>query len=425
MFTKTPPNRLSRRVFLVDAVCASELGHNANSLLHFSRLIEADGHSTQILVSLRFNASDARYAHFRPAFQYLYPTRVPLDRPTPEEAGLGDFIEALSRMGAGVAIDRHLETLAITDWLRLFREYGISSEDIIFFPSADFVAVSGLVSAMKLLPQKTRPNIHLRFIGVMELTGFGPRDCLRALARRLRDLEREKLFLSAETPALAARLSGLTGLKVDLVLYPLGTPHHSPQPDGPFVVTSIGGGRWDKGFFRLFDIIRETFRRLPPGAAQFRIQNLQPSAEMAAADYCAQLRALPDLQILSSTQSSEEIDRQFRESSLVLMPYDPAIYRFRGSAVFMEAIACSRPVVLSKGTGFDVLAKKMPSVSLATDNVAFAEAIRSALDTPALDRAAAALESHRIYERETGSGIATLRAQFRRPAADRAFRESE
>jgi glycosyltransferase involved in cell wall biosynthesis len=46
------------------------------------------------------------------------------------------------------------------------------------------------------------------------------------------------------------------------------------------------------------------------------------------------------------------MEKLYYRASLVLLPYDPAVYRLRGSAILMESISRGVPVVSRKGCAF-------------------------------------------------------------------------
>jgi glycosyltransferase involved in cell wall biosynthesis len=50
--------------------------------------------------------------------------------------------------------------------------------------------------------------------------------------------------------------------------------------------------------------------------------------------------------------SPDEYLGRLAEADLLLLPYDPAVYRTRGSGVFSDARALGRPVVASRGCAF-------------------------------------------------------------------------
>jgi hypothetical protein len=65
----------------------------------------------------------------------------------------------------------------------------------------------------------------------------------------------------------------------------------------------------------------------------------------------------------------------YQSSHFLIMPYDSEIYRFRGSAVFMEGIAKGRPFAISAGTGFHPLVTELESAYNCTHDADFCAAI--------------------------------------------------
>ena len=104
------------------------------------------------------------------------------------------------------------------------------------------------------------------------------------------------------------------------------------------MVFAAGSPRHDKGCFRLGSIAAEYLKRYPDDREFFRIPNMRDDDIRPNLTYAAQLAATPNVELGAAVLSDEAIDCEYRASDFLIMPYDFAVYRLRGSAVFTDAL---------------------------------------------------------------------------------------
>jgi glycosyltransferase involved in cell wall biosynthesis len=127
---------------------------------------------------------------------------------------------------------------------------------------------------------------------------------------------------------------------------------HMPMPRSePVIAASIGSGRGDRGYFLIADIVR-TSAIASRHPILFEVQSMPQQDHAYRRDYEAILAAMPTVHILPAILTDEEILDCYRRSYVAVLPYDPKVYERRGSAVYQEAIAFTRPVVCLAGTAF-------------------------------------------------------------------------
>lgn len=378
------------RLFLIDPMCVLDYGHNPQSLLYFGRYFTNRGFDVQALVCRVFPLSKGEYARFKRSTSYYYSAFIPLKGSKPEAL-------RNTHVDAGPDLGDPLETLAVQDMKAILRDEAITADDYIFYPSVDYYGVCGLLRVLKGLGKRA-PQVHLRYIGVMENGTHYRTDRLKYMRLLIEQSGLgDRLTISAESPVYALELTKALQRPVGYTLYPL-EPNVSPLPKSePFVVFSAGAGREDKGFSRMFPIAR-LYRKLHPDEdVRFMIQNVPPTVEQQHEAYVSQLYAAPNVEVIPSALSDEEMAVAYRRSHFLIMPYDYEVYRYRGSAVFMEGISQARPFAISAGTGFHPLVEGLPTAFNCATDRDFVDRIHAAVSEGPAKAEAAAKKTARIY----------------------------
>lgn len=334
------------RLFICDPVCVLPFGHNAVALNYFRTAFAKDFSTTVALCGKEIPKGIAQAYSFTPFFEHYYDDFIRLDhRPQGR-------IEPQALVGLR-HIDR-LESLATADAARLLESYDIGASDTVLLPSVDFYGLIGLLNALEGWPQEKLPRILLRFIGVMETATHAYRDPVRHLVGQILDArERGAIFsFSAETPRLAVALSAMLDAPVLVTPYPeLAEPLAPPESDR-VVVFCPGAARFDKGFLHLHDLFTTVRRQDPELRIRFVTQSLSIRDAEHHQDYISKLYALPGLELLPPSISSDEMRQHYERCTAVLLPYAVDVYRNRGSAVLMEAACLARPAITVAGTAF-------------------------------------------------------------------------
>jgi len=115
----------------------------------------------------------------------------------------------------------------------------------------------------------------------------------------------------------------------------------------------FGYAKREKGFHLLPDIVRELRRTLSPSDANLIFQinhgGYDPLIEQAEEDLNE--LAGPGLDLRNGPMSEDDYLDAFDSTHIQLLPYDPVLYRGRGSGVFSEAIGYGKIVVAPRSSG--------------------------------------------------------------------------
>ncbi len=344
----------NNRAFVCDPVCALPFGHNVLGLKYFSDAARPFFKKIFPLTSSFLPIKIRESYGFEAAFDFYYHKQLRLGVPKS-----GNHTPLTP---TGILQDPEL-AIAISDFAALFQKFSPTENDAIIFPSVDFYGAMGALKAVSKLDPSHSPVFYLRFIGVMEnATSTGS----AGLPRLLQEIRRllvagYKINICAETPLYANHLASELELPVGVVPYP---PHSvtltTNDLDGlsksrtprVFTIACPGSSRIDKGYLSLKEIF-SAIRRLDPDLTiHFILQSLPIDEALAHSHYTNQLYAIPGVNILPSSLTEAQMNAIYETSQLVILPYDFNIYRYRGSAVFMECLTRGIPVVALEGSAF-------------------------------------------------------------------------
>jgi glycosyltransferase involved in cell wall biosynthesis len=258
-----------------------------------------------------------------------------------------------------------------------------------------------------------------------DIPSLGPlyaecREAFRSLRQAVGD---ERIMAYCETAGMAETYRDMTGLKIDVapgpgLLKEAGTSRAQPRPGAP-TVACIGFANESKGY------------RLLPGALErvlaenrdirFMIHGVFSGSD--AADQGPVFERLAGLGsrvvVRNDVLSATDYLAWLRQADLLLLPYDPDVYRTRGSGVFAEARRMGIPVVATEGCGFAQAAFDQGwGVAIADrDEAGVARGVLQALDR--LDDLTARAQSQATVgaaEDEPGTILRSAIAAIRAPA---------
>lgn len=231
----------------------------------------------------------------------------------------------------------------------------LDSKTAVFFTTANFRHVLGILGWLDLFPEASRPRpivmlrdrdhmpdratpLHRLALPVLASPRFGARFC-------------------TESRSMAEYYSGLAGAAIDLVPVPIEARRYRnlsvTRRDQPPSLGFFGQARLSKGFHFLPPVaervLASTEARL---LIQAQIGEFDPGHDAQIAGALDQLRRLagPRLALLDGALSYEEYLAKLFEVDIVLMPYDPQVYRDSASAVLVEALAAAKVVVAPQDT---------------------------------------------------------------------------
>jgi hypothetical protein len=341
-------NKKYRKALICDPVCANPFGHNVIGLKYFIDKFRDFSYSVSGVCSKSLPTSDLAALGFYGGFDFVYSDFIKVER-------VPQFCRDLSRVTPSSSFVDAAEEIVTKDLENVLFEFDIGPQDAVVFPSVDLYGGLALTRILERIPPSSRPDVLLRFIGVMENAALGQGIGLDALIFRLKQLGLGdgRIRLSAETPAYARFLSCKFGVEVVAVPFPGHGNAVAPSSNkNVFNVSVPGSARFDKGYGELRELFTLIRQSDPDLRIRFFCQSLPPSEAVKHAEYTDSLYSIPGMTILPYSLSDSEMNSLYAYSDLILLPYDPAVYRMRGSAVLMEAINRARPVLALDGSAF-------------------------------------------------------------------------
>jgi glycosyltransferase involved in cell wall biosynthesis len=230
-----------------------------------------------------------------------------------------------------------------------------------------------------------------------------------------------KIRLCAETPAYADHLAERLGIPVSVVPYPVHAElvqvNAYPSADETaetkkadnerfFNIACPGSARFDKGYLNLLEIFSSVRRRDPKQTIKFVTQTLPVSEALSYANYTNQLYATPGVKLLPSSVSEDQMNSLYKQSDLVILPYDPITYEYRGSAVFMECISRGIPVIALAGSAFCKQIDYYGAGTVVSNVGEFVEQIFHYRDMPKKSMSTKMLQARHRYSVDSDSAIA-------------------
>jgi len=161
------------------------------------------------------------------------------------------------------------------------------------------------------------------------------------------------MIVCCETEGMAAAYRQMLGLEVEVVPGPnlVAPGRQRRNAERPFRVLCIGHANEPKGYQWLPQAIR-LVRDVEPGI-RFLVHGIVDGADYAAnRKVFDALVRFPNVVVSNDVLSPTEYQNWMEEADVVLLPYDPLVYRTRGSGVFNEATRLGLPVIASLGCGF-------------------------------------------------------------------------
>ncbi|MDP2376926.1 glycosyltransferase [Reyranella sp.] len=181
-------------------------------------------------------------------------------------------------------------------------------------------------------------------------------ECREAFASLRRAVGAGRIMAYCETSGMAEVYREVTGLDVRVASGPgLLSENESlrgqRRPGAP-TVACVGFANESKGYHLLPGAIERLLAE--DGDVRFNIHGVYrgSDAEDQASDFERIAGLGPRVVVRTDVLSPADYLSWLRHADLLLLPYDPDVYRTRGSGVFAEARHMGIPVVATKGCGF-------------------------------------------------------------------------
>ncbi len=247
-------------------------------------------------------------------------------------------------------------------FMALLAKHGIGPDDHVFIPTPDAALFAGLLMHLRqTAPAGGSPGGPVwHFVLRRDLDETGP------LAREIRhtihlladlssqEAEGWRLRLYADTARLCRQYRARFPL-LDFSELPIPVRDMNAYPhrdsDGYINIVMLGSARREKGFHHLGEVI-EPLRRARDRGIRARLvvqtnPNLIGGDPGIAATTNLLRRAPSELVTCIDGPLTPELYAGFlTAASIVLLPYDPALYLGRSSGIFAEALALGKPVIV-------------------------------------------------------------------------------
>lgn len=253
---------------------------------------------------------------------------------------------------------QRLNNDTLADLRRLHPEH-LSPQDLFLIHSIDQDLLAGLLAWHAGIPRERRPwlvSFSHDTLPFDDAEAFRRKAGWYRIARgQIRDdTERFRMVVCDHRHAQA--YSDITGWPVTPVAMPFfddTAPADRPWAGGTVRIGFLGSFFLRKGGGLLAGAADHLLRQRP-GRAHLVIHVGNPMDIPEAREAVLQLRALAaagaGLDLIEGTMSEADYNRLLDGCDAVALPYDPAVYRYKTSAVLAEAFAAGKPVVVAAAT---------------------------------------------------------------------------
>jgi glycosyltransferase involved in cell wall biosynthesis len=266
---------------------------------------------------------------------------------------------------------------SITAFKKLFEEYKIGVNDVLFFPGVCYYEI---ISINNLLKEGYKmPKIIFRFLDIFEFKSVKQTSKVREVVinslLELKSRLKGNLKMVTETSKYLDFLKGLSLNIDDTLLYPLYNKYQKNVEKKEFNILFPGWQRRTKGFYRILSIMEIFISKYPEAKFVFSFQTPKKRGFFRS-KYIERLANVKSARVIPEVLTNSELKLSFINASVVVMPYSAEYYSLRGSAVFMDAINFGVPVVTSKNLGFSSEVEQFSAGILCDDaDEAFADSI--------------------------------------------------
>lgn len=251
-----------------------------------------------------------------------------------------------------------------TDLRRGMRALRVRPE-IMIFPAADQVTVLGLARYLERHQRRNPPEIVLWLMMAphykKSIDDPSTASLMVEYQEAFDDLRRTvandaRIHVCCETSAMAAAYEPHVGLKIETVivhkLIERPRERRVRGPGEPIRIVSTGNANAAKGYSLLADAIDGLNRARDD--LEFLIHGTVEQTDYPEGRQVLQRLAglAPNVTVRTDVLSAEDYLDWLSRADLLLQPYDPLVYRTRGSGVFAEAMKLGIPVVATKGCDF-------------------------------------------------------------------------
>jgi glycosyltransferase involved in cell wall biosynthesis len=165
----------------------------------------------------------------------------------------------------------------------------------------------------------------------------------------------QRVFLGSEFEASAREFQAFIDADVHILPHPGLWDDHAPvarRSGGAVRVGYFGYAKREKGFHLVPEIIEAALGQ-SDADLRFVVHVNHGGYDGEIIDAEQRLKRLkgPGVRLIEGPMTSEQYQAEVEDVDIMLLPYDPALYRGRGSGVFSEAVALGKPMVAPDEAG--------------------------------------------------------------------------
>ncbi|WIM12080.1 glycosyltransferase [Enhydrobacter sp.] len=236
---------------------------------------------------------------------------------------------------------------------------------IMIFPAADQSTVLGLARCLESYRLREPPQILLwlmvapHYRKSVDDPSAAPlldeyEEAFAALRRVVGD--DSCIHVCCETEAMTATYRSRVGLEIETVivhkLIEQPRDRRVRRPDEAIRIVCTGNANAAKGYSLLADAIERVNRERSDLAFLIHGTVEQTDYPEGRQEFGRLAQLAPNVTVRTDVMSTEDYLAWLSQADLLLQPYDPLVYRARGSGVFAEAVKLGIPVVATRGCDF-------------------------------------------------------------------------
>jgi glycosyltransferase involved in cell wall biosynthesis len=231
------------------------------------------------------------------------------------------------------------------------------SDNVVVIPGISQNQIFGLLEFMKSLSVDQRPSVVCQLMFPPSWTPWNGisihgEKLYREAFDQAAPLINKSLFFMTDNNVQHDLYLKTFGIETDWLPIPfaIGEPavKKPPLDSAPIKAGFFGYSKMEKGFHLLPETIE--LCRQQKQNVEFVIQIQHGMWERSTIETEQILRKMNGIRLLDGVMSSEDYYREMDNVDVLLLPYDPAVYGSRGSAIYTESVAAGRPVIATAET---------------------------------------------------------------------------
>lgn len=238
----------------------------------------------------------------------------------------------------------------------IIKDHKIDCGDHVIVPTAEIELTAAIIEIIKHYPSDELPTFHLRYINLdcTALSSAYTYKELFAQIQRLKCLER-KMYIYTETRPHANFIEGIVNHPVSIVPHPVEKHRDSTKSflrqDRKCRIGCVGAARKEKGINILPELIECFYTKYPDTAQNIEFIVQATEGEKEVMDRLRIVHAkFSSVKLITSVMQPDEYKELFCSLDIALLPYDPDIYKDRGSGILSDAIINEIPFICSRGS---------------------------------------------------------------------------